>query len=502
MRPATGDGPGGRVLCGDGRDVRFVAARGRRNRIAAAFPGRTAWAAACVAVAAAACAASERVRPWEPPADARAEGDSPVTGARVHRASGVVELTLRNGVPLFVRPMPGAGRVVLVVSLLGAEAMEKPEQWGITRIAAAGWRPAPEGEPSVRWRAWPGPDGLTLRVSGAPETIRAGAESIARALADPRVDADALASWRQRGEQRRRGMFGGAERLVADAVLDAMAPGLGLSRPVTGPGERAAAEDARAWLAWCGRSLPVEVSVVGEITAAQAAEWVAPALAAVPARPAEALAALEARRSIAMAEARSTLVGHGGLPPGRTYAVVALPGPAMGDLDAVRACAIGTRIAHDRLGVALRSAGIEFGASGVSCLPGRLYRASGMLLASVRVEGAADDARKAQDVALSVLGDLAAQGPTEDEVRRLTQASADEAERRLGDAEYWAMVLAGSRFHGMMPDELAGAPERYRSMTAAQVASALARCVDPGKAYRVVVKPAASEGPEPPAGVP
>ncbi|MBL8990876.1 MAG: insulinase family protein [Phycisphaerae bacterium] len=425
-----------------------------------------------------------------------------VVEARVHRASGVVELALTNGVPVFVRPMPGTGRVVMIVSVLGAEAMERPEQWGITRIGAAGWRPSGEAGPSARWRAWPGPDGLSLRLSGSAESVRLGVESVARALADPAVDAEALSAWRQRGALRRRGSFVGGERLVADAVLDVMAPGLGLSRPAVGPGEAAEPEVVRSWLRWCVRSLPIEVSVVGEITPAQAAEWVAPPLAALPARPAEALAALEARRSVAMAEARSTVVGHGGLPPGRAYAVVALPGPALRDLDELRACTIGARIAHDRLGPALRSAGIEAGASGVLCLPGRVYRASGIVLASVRVEGNADDARRAQDVALAVLADLAARGPDDAEVRRLADGAADEAERRLGDADYWAMILSGSRFHGVAPDELMGAPGRYRSMTAASVAAALGRRVDPGRAYRVVVQPAAAEGGEAPAGVP
>lgn len=478
-----------------------------------------------------ACAQSPNEPNWSTPADRpSAAGDVVVCReVRISRKSGVYTFTYANGVRVHVRPVEGSGRVWVQALVFGPELTEAEGEKGITATAVWAGRGAGERGAAAAGalRAGVTPEGITARWSGESTELGEGLEKLRQWLQSPRVDEERLAQMKERrggpgggggnglvagsatreGGGRPEGGNGGGtsgpsfERAAMGAIGEAlgMTDGRGprRGRPGGAGAPDLTAQKCEAWLTEKLGTLPLEVAIVGDVTLAGAEKLVREQLGTLPLRSGGEPAGpqtLAEQRAPVRGEAPASVVKVVDATGTGALLVIALPGPDMGDLAAVRRARLASRVLDAMIGPALDGAGVQHKQRVVLSMPGRVYTGAGALHVHVRIVGGGEaEASRAAEVIEGLIAKLATEGAPEAVVQRAGEAAAKGAEQQETAAEYWPGVLLMCGVYRLDPEQIADAPRAYRAMTAADVAEALRPCV--GKGRRVIVVPGPQRAP-------
>lgn len=167
----------------------------------------------------------------------------------------------------------------------------------------------------------------------------------------------------------------------------------------------------------------------------------------------------------------------------------------MSDLTMLRAASILADCAAARATPRLQEAGFPTATVRGEVLPGRTYLGTGVLLLSASLaasaEGdAADHASEALAVLRRTLGELARDGPREEELNDLVELRIKEAATRLAEPDYWSSVLSFAECNGVPIGDLGRVAEVHRALTPQSLKGALTRLIRAHGSIEIVVRPA------------
>lgn len=455
------------------------------------------------------------------PAPAEPPGAGPTETGLVEmtasRSSGVVSAWMGNGIRVHHRRMPGpdhkpasAGgpnepRVLVTIALAGGELLETEATRGLSNAAATAWRtPATrsmdaaamaahlrEGRISVTGYA--GEEAMVLRIESPASNLDRALAVAAALLTEPVVDPEALASWAEHDAKKAASPSTNPRWVIADALRGALTPaGAARLRPLSA--ERAMAIDAAAAQAWLDRLLrtppaPMEVAIVGDIPVADALGAAEAALRTLPVRERIAPDTYASLRSVQGSPGPVAIRVERPVEGGRAIAGAGFLGTDGIDMRTHRALSLAAHVLDERVTVRIRQSGWG-GISDIltSTIPGGFIPGQpGVVLSAALVDPEQADA--AADLIESIVKDLAADGPTPDELRRARHALARDVRRTLASPFYWSAVLAHATYRGSTPDDLAAAAETIETLSAQEVAAALRRHATPARSVHLIIRP-------------
>lgn len=462
------------------------------------------------------------------PLGAQPAGEKPAAGGGAveiwsDRGSGVTSAWLANGILVHHKQLktdqaPADAkapadprrreppRIAVCVTLAGAELLETPENRGVSEAAvAAAWNARSVRsqtadqmrsslEPGgVTLRAYAGGDAFVLTATTTGASIDAAFPALRLLLAEPVVNPDELARWKERtvealDERQKQGndnlekvitaMFGPQEARARRASREAIAA--------------LTPEIAQAWLDNAlgitpgSTPMPVEVAIVGDITFAAALALAEQHLASLPVRTRIADTTLADRRAAARADRPPEILT---LPTwtGTPLVLVGFFGADIRDIADHRALTTAAKLLNDRL-TRLPPEQLDAEQSFAMAMPASIYPGFGLFLASTRAKegndvGAAENIRK-------LLDDLMTAGPSAEELSKASQELSDGAAKATSDPLYWARTLSRSTYHGFRLSEIPRAAEAYREMPAEAVKSALRKYWTPERSIKLIVRPA------------
>ncbi|MEW6249680.1 MAG: insulinase family protein [Planctomycetota bacterium] len=419
-------------------------------------------------------------------------------------ALGITSGWLANGVRLHHRFMDYKKDTVYVtIGLAGGPLEETLENAGTTGIAALAFNQAATSRLTsseirdimtgkrVSLRAMPQDDVLMVTVSGSPADLEIGLQLAHALLTDGKLEQSAFDNWKQAALQQY-AMFSQRTDLMAfDTMVKLLSGGDPRRIFMITPEQvaRLSLPAAQAWLERLRRSAPIEASVVGEMQFDAVLPLIEKYIGGLPARPrsAEHLAALrELRCGAGPLEKRIEVPTV--TPKGMT--VSGFRAADTRNVTDVRALDLLANICDSRLVKRVREElGMVYSISARNNA-GSVYRDSGFVFC-----GAPCDPEKTEELAReieAIFADLAAQGPTPEELENAKKQWQNKLDQLLKEPTYWSGQLQTLDLRGMKLDDLKDIPAQYAAYTPEQVLSVFRKYYVPQRQFRVYAVPAAA----------
>jgi predicted Zn-dependent peptidase len=438
--------------------------------------------------------------------DVRALRCDSVVEMQAGRASGVTSAWLSNGVRVHHRPVDRQpGRVVVTIALCGGKLLEEATTRGMTEIAAGtldDWDAvAPEASRAARMEgrdlridAAAGQDAITIRLSGSKGDLEAGLNVVKAMLVNPVIAPQTVENARDQVVRELRRRAADPRATVSEAVNQTVVPAGDVR--LQAPDERGlrgiTVEHVRDWIARHTKENgePIEAAIVGDISLADALRLADVSLGTLPSRARPGAQTHLALRRIALPAGpvgREVRVDEIMLGGGRAIVVRGFFGPDMAALADQRALRAMLRVAVNRLKARLVPPRFNVGADGpTSGLYMSAFEGLGMALVTVSVNGAESDAAGA--AIDEELARLANDGPTQEELKKVTDELGKAAAADDRDIRYWSAAAARCTSLGMEPDEIARAGEFYRTLTPTAARDVLAKYLVANKRIGVTVR--------------
>lgn len=403
-------------------------------------------------------------------------------------ATGVTSAWLDNGVRVRHRRME-AGRVEVRVTLACGALDEGAGERGLSEAAAsamvasglgtldAGGAARALAAAGITVESGAGDDLVWVTLRAPEGRVREALLVVGSVLRSPRVSGAAVSRWRAEASAQIAADAHNPARVAERAVREAWAPG---AHPLAA-GEVGAidAEGVRAWAARVAGS-PASVVIVGDVAWDEALDAAAEGLGGVGARERPAfrgrgLAAPVAFEAEASARGAAAAVAWG------------VTGPGLDEIGGARAMNAAAVVLGRRLSERLE--GGEAAVSGVWAW----YDADGAVpeRSRLRVVALTDPARVGAVAGAieEAAEELAAGGPTAEEMEAVGRWNAQAVERSLGSASFWARRLGEMDHRGRPLDDLATMARDYERLTGERVERAFVEAWAGGERYRVIVTP-------------
>ena len=426
--------------------------------------------------------------------------------AEEDRELGVTSATLSNGVRLHVREMGYRRcRVFVTVTVAGGRIREEPANLGVTSAAALAWaEPATADHSSVAIRDCLSgkavafevrveEDAVELRLAADPADLEDGLQLLHLLLTRPRVEPAAFNRWRDRARDSARARTRSLEVQLAERSLRLLTggdPRFGILEPANV--EALALDAAQRWLDEVLCRAPVEAAFVGDLAGERMTDLALRYLGSLPGRERRDRS-LDALRTLPLVSGpvRETAVVEA--PPSTAAVLVgwrAVPWHAVRERHALQ---LAEQVLLDRVRSELREArGMSYSPE-VSFNPSRAYPAASFLSASTYSAPARAD--EAAGILRQVAEGLAADGPTDGEMRTVRKQFAEVVSRVQQDPKYWSRTLADLDYHGTRLADLKALPGVFAGCTAAELREALAGVIVEDRRVEVVCCPSSGVGP-------
>jgi zinc protease len=437
-----------------------------------------------------------------------------VAESALHEPSGVWSAWLENGVRIHHKFMDERKDSVTVsISLIGGELLETAENRGITSAAAVALgRPATRklsstdirnlltgkkilvsgGGGGRGGRGGGGArltDGLRLFISGSPEDLETGMQVAHLLLTEPLIEDAAFTQWKtqqlQGIEASEKNPARFAQRLVARTVFPesdvrVQAETAEQIRAIELPA-------AQAWLDTLIRTSPIEVTIVGDISRAEAEALVTRYLGSLPSRERVGPETYAKLRTIERPKGpRTNEVAIDTQTP-QAFVLCGFYGPDARNVADARAFSLAGRILTTRMISEVREKEQLVYSIGVSSSPATTFPGFGMVQSSATTDPHKVEALKAKVHAMYAA--FAAEGPTDEELAVAKGQFARTFEQSLKEPSYWSARLEQLDFRGASLDELIADPQAIQALTAEEVKTAFAKYYTPESAITVVVRP-------------
>ena len=391
--------------------------------------------------------------------------------------------------------------VAVTVTLAGGRIRERPEQRGITAVAAQPLsKPATSRLSStdirdlmtgkqVQVQARADADSISLTVSGTPEDLEDGLRLLHLLMLDAKIEPTLVELWKNqelqtlasqrtdigsRGYEAVRLVLSGNDprqaKLTADQVV-----------------QRAAAiPEAQAWLDDILRSAPMEIAVVGDIPQDRAIELAAKYLGSLPQRQRHD-PGLEALRDVAGFTGPITRTVEVETITPRAHPILLWRSAPWHDVRGRRLMFIAARILERRIRKEIREdRGLTYSAE-TYVHPSRVYPD----MSALYVDFTADPEKvtEAVEVAKRTVEEFAAGGPTDEEVETVRTQLRNSLETMLREPQFWVYILADLEYHGTRLQDIVGLVDKLTAYSKADIAEQVRKVVVPERFALVIATP-------------
>lgn len=454
------------------------------------------------------------VEPSRPEARARAGRlleEAPAPGKlaekSIHAETAITSGWFENGVRYHHRFMDyRKDSVTVSITLYGGELHEEADTRGLTGAAAIAWSRAATSRLSstdvrdlltgknVSVRGGSSPNSLTLSVSGTPEDIEEGMKLAYLLLTDPRIEAPAFEQFKtatiQGLEAAEKAPMGVSARLMARTLYPAEAARV---QPPTVDQIRALELDAaQAWLKKLIAESPIEVAVVGDLSAERAEALAAAYLGSLKARQRVSDETLKDRRVIQRPKLPLSAAADVETLTDQAMVTCGFFGPDRTSIGDVHALNLATQILSTRMIHEIREKEQLVYSIRAGLAPGGTYPGFGMIRA-----GAPTQPAKAEALAEKIgamFAEFAQSGPTDEEIEVAKRQTLIALENSMREPGFWLSRLNTMTWDGSNPDELLAAPEAISGLTKTDILSAYRSYYGTGGLMTVIVKPKAPTG--------
>lgn len=437
-----------------------------------------------------------------------------VAEVAMDQASGVSSGWLSNGVRMHHRFMDNRkNTATITITLASGEIVEAPGQRGTASAASIALiQPASSTLTSTQIRdlmtgnkasarGGVGGDRISINISGSPEGFEKAFQLAHLMITDPKVEPAALELWRSAQLQAIAQRKSVPEGVLAEIAADSIFPkGDDRNRPLTEEQVKAVKLDqVQAWLTGALASAPIEVSIVGDVQL----EDVKPLIEKY-------IGSLSTRERISdktLAEKRKIQRPAGPLVSEKTIATKtpqarALDGffgPDLQNVKDVRLMQLASRIISTRMIKILREEKRLVYSIDARSSPGTEYPGFGLFAAQAPTN---PESAEALAVAIEeIYADFAKNGPTQEELDTARLQLLTVLDETMKEPEFWINRLSTLTYRGQKLEDILGAADFYKGVTADMVRTAFATYFKPEARMRFIVKPeAAPAAPAKPAG--
>ncbi|MHB1141475.1 MAG: M16 family metallopeptidase [Sulfuricaulis sp.] len=416
------------------------------------------------------------------------------------RELNVTSLVFDNGVRLQLRPMSEQkNQVEIEIRLAGGEIEETADNRGISLAASLALlypttsRLTPSdlerliSARSIMPIGMSRRDHFLLEVYTVPDDLEEALRVAHALLTDAHVDERVFQQWQERmrsGAERRRYNLRAQVNFAAHRLFTGSDPRFAPYEPELT--DRLTREAAQAWLDRLLRQTPMEVAIVGDFDLERAIAHAGKYLGSLPKRPASD-PELDARRRLrAVPGPHETTVTAETETP-RTDVYLAWRGADWKDTHDRRALDLAERLLTRKLMHELREQrGWVYSLSADSDAA-QDYLGNGRFV----IRFSTDPARapEAMQLARQLVEEMAAKGPTEEELTIVRRQLANEIEVSQRSVGYWMSGLSGMHMRGDTLDGLRGMPAAYQRITAKEVRDVLARYIIPERRVAIIGMP-------------
>jgi zinc protease len=453
-------------------------------------------------------ALAQPVAPWqdrERPAAllAQVPAPGPITEQTHFAPLQVTHVTFANNVRLHYRFMDfKKDHVTVAITLPGGVIRERPEQRGITAVAAlplevpatsrlssTDIRDLMTGKKvSVQGRVTA--DALTLTVSGIPAELEEGLQLAHLLLLDARIEPARVALWQHQKLQEAAAMQTQIRTRAHEAAALALSgddPRNTLLTAEQITTRAAALAEAQTWLDTMLRTAPMEVAIVGDMPEQTALTLAATYLGSLPPRPRIDPSLIPLRSVAGFTGPLTRTVDVDTITP-RAHPILMWRSAPWEDVQGRRLMYLASQILERRVRQEVREQrGLTYSTSTYT-RPSKTYPAMSALYVEFTADPDKVDAAAA--VAKAVVEQFATEGPTDTEVDTVRKQIRNSMETALKEPGYWVELLATLEYHHTRLEDVDGLVNKLAALSREAIAAEIRKAVIPERSAMIIARPA------------
>lgn len=424
----------------------------------------------------------------------------------------ILSVTMSNGVRAHLRSMDfKKGEVLVKMTLAGGVVLETPHSRGLTDAAALAFlQPATETLSSTEIKemmtgrnllltARVSPDLLQISMRGSPDDIEEGFRLAYLLFTQPRIEASALKVWKQQAIENIESRRTSVEAQLMERTEALLGGGDPRFKPLTREQvEGLDLGDGQLWLRRTVRSAPMEVAIVGDIKRDVALSLALKYVGSLPRRPPVQMA-FDSLRELKLNRVPVVDTVEVETITPRAELLTGWRGADWAAVKDRRGLQVAAMILNSRLREEVREKlGLTYS---VDCdaRPAKAYPGAGLFAAYAATDP--HRAAEAADICRTMMEQLAAKGPTEEEMATVHKQFANILETSQKEPAYWADVLSDLDYRGTLLSDVKEALQKYTTYSAADVLEVLGKYMIESRRIQVIAlpveKPKPAEAPSP-----
>jgi zinc protease len=449
------------------------------------------------------------VEPWQVAArPASLLAQEPRAGTMVERTRfaplDVTHVTFANNVRLHYRFMDfKKDHVTVTITLAGGKIRERPDNRGITSVAALALsRPATGQFSSTAIRDFMTgkkvavggrmtEDALLLELSGTPEALEEALQLAHLLLQDARLEPPVVALWKSQQLQELAAMrtrIAARVREAAELALSGHDPRQTMLTPEQVEARANAMPQAQAWLDAILRSAPIEVAMVGDIPEEQALQLAAKYLGSLPPRPRHDASLAPLRQVAGFTAPLVQTIEVETITP-RAHLLLMWRCADWQDVRGRRLTQLMAQLLERRVRQEIREErGLTYSTS-VYARPHKVYPKMSALYVEFTTDP--DKIDEAVRAARAVVETFVAEGPTLEEVETVHRQLKNTLDTMLKEPSFWTGLLADLEYHGTHLEDVDGLADKLLALGQADIAAEARRTLVSKRFAMVIGRPKA-----------
>jgi zinc protease len=425
-----------------------------------------------------------------------------VAEMQIHPESSVFSAWFANGARFHHREMDyRKDSVTAVITVAGGTIQETEETRGLSEAAAVALRTPATSELSsidirdlltgrnVSLSGAAAPDHFSIVVSGSPEDFEEGMKVAHLLMTDAVLEGPAFEQWKQGVRQGIEGRKTQPQRYFSEVLRREWFPKGDPRHELLELEdlERIERDAAQEWLTDHLTSGAIEVSIVGDMPRARAAELAAMYVGSLPARDRITPSTLADLRDMDRREGPVEIDETIDSLAPTAFVFGGFYGPDESDVDATSKMSLAAQILRSRMVQELREERGLVYSIGASNMPGEAYPGFGRFFAASPA-----DLPKADELASAIhemFAAFAKEGPTDEELETAKLQLANILDERMKEPSYWTQRLSDMTYRGRSLTDVVEAPERLQTYSASEVRRAFASLYAPENRFTIVIRP-------------
>lgn len=445
-------------------------------------------------------AESESARPTELMAAKPKPGA--IASQETHEASKVVSGWLENNIRFHYRFMDyRKDQATVTISLAAGAIQETAGNRGVSEVAGLAWaRPATSTLTSTNIRdimtgkksnarGGAGMDTMAVTVSGSPAELENGMQLAYLMLTDPVIEKAAFDQWKKRQLQEIEERAKVVEGVFAESLATTLYPETELRpQPLTAAQVNAlTAEAGQAYLKNTIKTAPIEVSIVGDISAEKAMELLKTYVGSLPSREKIDAKTLDNLRSVQRPKGPRVIEKTVDTATDKALVAVGFYGPDADNVSDRRDMQMASIVLTTRIIKRVREAEQLVYSARANMRPGQEFPGFGTfaLIAPTKPTKTA----RLVEVTNELYADFAKDGPTAEEMEVAKKQIANTLDEQYKEPAFWLGITSTMSYRDSKLDDVLTAPEYYQKLTPERVRDTFRKYYTPEAQMALVVKP-------------